>query len=129
MKIIITESQLETIVNHIKETNTTIKKVLKEGWKDMVLGTAMLMGIKLSGANAQLADKVLNDIDGIKRLEKIIGGPELEKVAKTLEDGGLSDAMIKIQNKATKIKKNLEDAAKKQGVIINLHVYIDEKTT
>lgn len=129
MKIIITESQLETIVNHIKESNTTSKKVLKEGWKDMVFGTAKLMGIKLSGANAELADKVLNDVDSIKRLEKIIGGPELEKVAKTLEDGGLTDAMIKIQNKATKIKKNLEDAAKKQGIMINLHVYIDEKTT
>lgn len=127
MKLLITESQLEIIISHIKET-TPKKVVLEEGWKDIVLGTAMLMGISLSGINAKIAKNALNSVESIKKLEKVISGPELEKVATTLESGGLSDAMIKIQNKALKIKQNLEDAAKKQGLSLNVHVYVDEKT-
>ena len=106
MKLLITESQLEIIVNHIQET-TKQKTILIEGWKDIVLGTAMLMGIELSGLNAEIAKKALTDLETIQKINDTIGSSKLEKVAETLEGGGLKDAMSKIQNNAQKIKEKL----------------------
>lgn len=128
MKLLITESQLELIVNHIKE-NTKQKGILIEGWKDIVLGTAMLMGLELSGLNSEIAKKALLDLDTIKKINDTISSSKLEKVAETLESGGLKDAMIKIQSNAQKIKEKLEFAANKQGLNLNVYVYIDDKTT
>lgn len=128
MKLLITESQLEIIVNHIQETNKQ-KTILIEGWKDIVLGTAMLMGIELSGLNSEIAKKALTDLETIKKINDTIGSSKLEKVAETLEGGGLKDAMSKIQNNAQKIKEKLEFAANKQGLKVNVYVYIDDKTS
>lgn len=123
MKLLITESQLEVIVNHIKQANTTNKEVLEEGWKEIVLGTAMLMGIGLSGANAQTAKNALDNAEIIQKIDKTLESPELEKVAATLEKAGLKDAMTKIQNNAETVKQNLEDAGKKKGLNLNVQVY------
>ena len=123
MKLLIPESQLEVIINHIKKTNSPKKEVLEEGWKDIVLGTAMLMGIGLSGANAQTAKNALDTADIIQKIEKTLEGPEIEKVAATLEKAGLKDAMTKIQNNAETVKQNLEDAGKKKGLKLDVQIY------
>lgn len=123
MKLLIAESQLEVIINHIKKNNTPKKEVLEEGWKEIVLGTAMLMGIGLSGVNAQTAKNALGTADIIQKIESTLEGPEIEKVAATLEKAGLKDAMTKIQNNAETVKQNLEDAGKKKGLKLDVQIY------
>jgi len=123
MKLLISESQLEVIIAHIKETNTPKKEVLEEGWKEVVLGTAMLMGIGLSGANAQTAKNALNNAETIQKIEQTLEGPEIEKLVSTLEKAGLKDAMTKIENNASMVKQNLEDAGKKKGLNLNVQIY------
>ena len=123
MKLLISESQLEIIITHIKETNTSKKEVLEEGWKEVVLGTAMLMGIGLSGANAQTAKNALNNAETIQKIEATLNSPDLDKLVTTLEKAGLKDAMTKIQNNAETVKQNLEAAANKKGVNVNVQVY------
>jgi flagellar motor protein MotB len=127
MKILITESQLEVIISHIKETNKPKDRVLEEGWKEVVLGTAMLMGFGLSGINAQTAKNALDNREVIKKIESTLESPEIDKLADTLEKIGLKDALNKMQTNAEKIKNNLEVAAKKKGISSNLQVYTTDK--
>ncbi len=127
MKILITESQLEVIISHIKQTNKPNSGVLEEGWKDVVLGTAMLMGFGLSGVNAQTAKNALNNADIIQKIESTLESQEIDKLADTLEKIGLTDALSKIQTNAETIKNNLEIAAKKKGVSSNLQIYNTDK--
>ena len=122
MKLLITESQLEAIICHIKESNSP-RKVIEEGWKDVVLGTAMLMGIGLSGVNAKIAKDALGNTDVIKKIENTLNGPEIENLASTLEKSGLKDAMTKLENNALIVKQNLELAANKIGLDVNVQIY------
>ncbi len=123
MKLLISESQLEVLIAHINESNQSKKEVLEEGWKEVVLGTAMLMGIGLTGANAQTAENALENAEILNKIENTLEGPEIEKLANTLEKGGLDNAMEKIQANADQIKTNFEYAAKKKGVTSNVQIY------
>ena len=116
MKLLISEAQLEVLIGHINETHQPRKGIIEEGWKEVVLGTAMLMGIGLTGANAQTATSALNNAEIIQKIEKTLAGPQIEKLANTLEKGGLEDAMGKIEANADKIISNLSIAADEQGV-------------
>lgn len=122
MKLLISESQLEVLVAHINE-GTKPKQVIEEGWKEVVLGTAMLMGIGLTGANAQTANNALENAEILQKIENTLEGPNIEKVANTLEKGGLDNAMEKIQANADQIKANFDYAAKKKGVTSNIQIY------
>jgi len=128
MKLLISESQLEVIIAHIAESRKPKEQVLEEGWKEVVLGAAMLMGIGLTGVNAQTAKNALNNQDILNKIEKTLEGPQIEKLAQTLEDGGLENAMDKIQANADQIEKNLEYAAKKKGLTTTVQVYNTKST-
>ena len=123
MKLLISESQLEVLIAHINESNSPKKEILEEGWKEVVLGTAMLMGIGLTGANAQTGENALENAEILNKIENTLEGPEIEKLANTLEKGGLENAMDKIQANADQIKANFEYAAKKKGVTSNIQIY------
>jgi len=123
MKLLISESQLEVLITHINETNQNTREVLEEGWKEVVLGTAMLMGIGLTGVNAQTAEKALGNAEVLSKIENTLEGPNIEKLANTLEKGGLENAMDKIKANADQIKTNFENAAKKKGVTSKVQIY------
>jgi hypothetical protein len=127
MKLLISEMQLETLVAHINETSQS-KQVIEEGWKDVVLGTAMLMGIGLTGANAQTAEKALESSEILNKIENTLEGPNIEKLANTLEKAGLENAMDKIQSNADQIAANFEYAAKKRGVSSSVQIYNTRNT-
>jgi outer membrane protein OmpA-like peptidoglycan-associated protein len=123
MKLLISESQLEVLIVYINEANHPNKEVLEEGWKEVVLGAAMLMGVGLTGSNAQTAENALNNADILNKIESTLEGPNIDKLANTLEKGGLENAMDKIQANADQIKTNLENAAKKKGLVSNVQIY------
>lgn len=125
MKLILSESQLEMLIGHIQETDSTKnnKKVLEEGWKEVVLGTAMLMGVGLTGVNAQTANDALNDSNILQKIEATLESDNILKLVDTLENAGLGDAMNKIQANSDKIKQNFETAAKKKNLHLNLDIY------
>ena len=119
MRILISELQLKLISNYIQETETN-KEILEEGWKEVVLGTAMLMGLGLSDANAQTANKALNDTTILKNIENTLESRDIERLAYTLEKSGLDNATEKLENNAETIKQNFNDAAKKNNT--NFHL-------
>jgi len=128
MKLLVTESQLEVIIAHIAESRKPKEEVLEEGWKEVVLGAAMLMGIGLTGVNAQTAKNALNNQDILNKIEKTLEGPQIDKLAQTLEDGGLENAMDKIQANADQIETNFEYAAKKKGLTTSVQIYNTKST-
>jgi len=123
MRLLISESQLEILIEYIHETNQPKKGVIEEGWKDVVLGSAMLMGIGLTGANAQTGKNALESAEVLSKIENTLAGPNIEKLANALEQGGLKNAMDKIQANADEIKTNFEYAAKKKKYNSNLQIY------
>jgi outer membrane protein OmpA-like peptidoglycan-associated protein len=78
------------------------------------------MGMGLSGANAQTANKALDDETTLKKIEQTLEGPEIEKLATTLEKAGLEDAMGKIQANADQIINSYNYAAEKKKVDFRL---------
>jgi len=125
MKLLISEAQLEVLIGHINKSSQPIR----ENWREVVLGTAMLMGIKLTGVNAQTASNALNNAEVIQKIGKTLSGPEIEKLANTLEESGLEGAMDKLQANNFKIETNLSLAAEELGLITNISIYNTEKTT
>lgn len=118
-KVLLTEQQLAMLVNYIDETENK-KQVLEEGWKDVALGVLMLMGVNLTGANAQTANNALSDEATLKKIENTLETPEIEKLAKTLEEKGLDNAMELIQNNAEQIINAYNYAAEKKNVDFRL---------
>jgi len=104
-------------------------EIIEEGWKDVVLGTAMLLGIGLSGTNAQTAKTALDNANTIKKIDNVLNNQEeKERLAKSLETAGLlNDAMTKIEKNAETVKTNLENVAKKKGVKINTYTTDSEE--
>ena len=123
MNLLISEAQLEVLISHINETIQPIR----ENWNEVVLGTALLMGVKLSGVNAQTATNALNNVEVVQKIGKTLSGPAIEKLADTLEKGGLEDTMGKLQANNFKIETNLSLAAEELGLNTNISIYNTEK--
>jgi len=110
-KILITESQAKLLISLIQE-----EQQLNEGWKDIILGVAMLAGVKLSGQNQIQAQNVLNDTSALKQLRNALQDDRFEKIVDDLESVGMKNAEDKIYSNVNKIEKNLIDAESKLNI-------------
>ena len=72
MRIKLTSEQYDRLV--LREQETRSKEPLNEGMRDVLLGVAELMEVKLSGLNKELAIKALSD------------GNIMREIKTTLED-------------------------------------------
>lgn len=121
-KYYITESQMKRIVNHVK--NDDGQEVIEEGWKEVALGAALLLGATFGGnkAIAQTANDAINqteilqdikstleDSTGIEKLAKFIKW-EPEKLINYMEFNG------------DQIEADFDLAAKKNKVNLRLDV-------
>mgnify|MGYP003643348174 FL=1 len=121
-KYYITESQMKRIVSHVKNGDNT--EVIEEGWKEIALGAALLLGATFGGnkAVAQTANNAINqteilqdikstleDSTGIEKLAKFIKW-EPEKLVNYLEYNG------------DQIEADFEEAAKKKKVSLRLEL-------
>ena len=70
-KLIITEQK--RLINNssdlLSESINKNSELLEEGWKEIVLGVAMLMGLNLTGQNDLTAKKALSDANTINQIE------------------------------------------------------------
>lgn len=72
-KYYITETQMKKVISHVKNGDN---QVIEEGWKEVVLGAALLMGSTFGGNNLMA-----------QKAQKIVGNPEvLTQIKSTLED-------------------------------------------
>lgn len=125
-KIKITENQLKLIINYINENNV-IKDVLREdyfnnkqsineGWKEVILGTAMLLGLNLSGQNKILAQDSLKNPKIMAQIKSTLESDKIDDLATSLEDAGLKNALDKIETNAKTIEAKFNKIAQDDGL-------------
>tara|TARA_R110000868_G_scaffold19400_3_gene83572 strand:- start:534 stop:908 length:375 start_codon:yes stop_codon:yes gene_type:complete len=118
-KLIITESQLKTLVEYIKP------KVLKEDTQDVLMGAAVLLGAKLSGFNQRVAKDALSSPKTLNLIKKKLESSDIADIVSGLEGMGMKDVMGKLENDRYEIQKRFDDIAfdtegVKGGLVINV---------
>lgn len=119
----ITESQMRRVINHIKEEQNK-QEVLEEGWKEVALGAAMLLGATFGGneALAQKANDAVNNTEVLTQIKSTLedeeGKAELAKFLKMTPEQ-LNGYLIK---NADKVENDFELAAKKKKMNLSLNV-------
>lgn len=121
-KYYITESQMKRIVSHVK--NGDEQEVIEEGWKEIALGAALLLGATFGGnkAYAQQANDAINQtevLQGIKSTLEDSSG--IEKLAKFIkwEPEKLEAYMT---SNGDQIKSDFDLAARKKNVSLRLDI-------
>lgn len=117
-KLIITESQYKLIVNYQNKN----KQSLQEGWKEIVLGTAMLLGLNLSGQNKLIAQDSIKNKDILSQIKNTLESDKIEDLAQSLEDAGLRNAMNRIENNAKDIETKFNKFANDEGLNYKLSI-------
>ena len=123
----INKRQLGLVLNYVSESKKS-KEIIEEGWKEVVLGTAMLLGLNL-GASAQKGQAALDDEVVLKQIGQTLDDSDgIEKLASTL-DVNSKELQNYMQKNADKIEANFNMAAKKKNVsfALNLHSYDNPK--
>ena len=115
VKLIITESQLKTLIELNKNTISDLP-VLEEGFKDIVLGIALLTGVGLTGQNKIQAQSALDDKNTLNKIANVLQSDELKNVIDSLESAGMINPEEKIKQNAEKITNELS----KKGIKVNL---------
>jgi flagellar motor protein MotB len=131
-KYYITESQMKRIVSHVK--NGEENEVIEEGWKEVALGAALLLGATFGGnkAQAQQANDAINqteilqdikstleDSTGIEKLAKFIKW-EPEKLVNYMEYNGdqiETDFNLAAKKKNINLQLNVKDIKQQRGAI------------
>ena len=127
-KLIITETQLKTILlNRKRETISEVNhvpEIIEEGFKEVVLGIAMLAGITLTGQNKAVAQSALENEQILNQVSSVLQDSRLEKVIDSLENAGMENAKDKINKNADRIEKNFDEASLRvTGVKGGIRVY------
>lgn len=107
-KIIITESQLKKLIeNSINEANEP--EVIEEGFKDILLGAALLLNLNVSGQNASEIKQLEKDEAALEQLSNVLQDDSTRsKVVDFYEKRGLKDVDSKIIKNNKELIKSLK---------------------
>jgi hypothetical protein len=93
-------------MEHIKRPKT-----INEGMQDVLMGTASLLGLKLTGYNAVVAKDALKSPKTLNLIKKHLESGNLDNLADSLEELGLLNAKNRIESDAFEIQKRFDDIA------------------
>jgi len=118
-KVIIRESQLKNLVDYIKS------RVLKEDAQDVLMGSAVLLGVKLSGFNEKIAKDALSSPKVLNMIKTKLESSDINDIVTGLEGMGMKDVMGKLENDRYEIQKRFDDIAfeidgVKGGLVLNV---------
>jgi signal recognition particle subunit SEC65 len=114
-KLLITESQLKRLIELNKNSINELP-VLEEGFKDIVLGIALLTGVGLTGQNKIQAQSALDDKTTLNKIANVLQSDELKNVIDSLESAGMINPEEKIKQNADKITSELSQ----KGIKVDL---------
>ena len=121
-KVLIRKDQLRVLVEHLEG-----KTVLKEGMKDVLMGTAALLGVKLSGFNDKLAKDALSSPKSLNLIKKYLEGERIDDVISGLEEMGMVNVKDKLESEAYDVQTKFNDIAFKiDGVTGGLAINVGE---
>lgn len=117
-KLIITKNQFSIIIEHINNE----KKIINEGWRDIVLGTAMLLGLPLTGQNKIVAQDALKNEKIMGNIKTTLESDKLDDIAISLEEIGLKDALFKLKNNTKEIEIKYNKIASDNNIKNKLYI-------
>ena len=105
MRVKLTEKQLNMVM--LNESKT--RKILKESDREVILGLSLLLGVKLSGLNNELAHKYINDDKIVNKIKTTLSNEfKTEEIIKSMEEKGMSDAKNLLKSKSKEIVDNFD---------------------
>ncbi len=96
---------------------------LDEGWKEIVLGISMLMGVNLSGQNDLTAKKALSDANVMNQIEATLEDKsKTEELVNLMKEKGMKDPSAMLAKNADEIVNNFNDLSDKEKLGVKLNV-------
>jgi len=136
-KIKITEGQYERLIlaeqNRIINTSSDLlsesvnknSELLEEGWREVVLGVAMLMGLQLTGQNDIIAKKSLSDATIMNQIESTLEDEEkTQELVDLMKEKGMKDPSAMLAKNADEIVSNFNELSNKEKLGVKLSVVI-----
>lgn len=105
-KILIHESKtrLKAQESIITETLNEDAQLLEEGWKEVVLGIAMMMGVGLTGMNKVIAQDATKNAQTMAQIKSTLEDEtKMKQVVDLLKQKGMKDPETKLANNAEKV--------------------------
>jgi len=124
-RLIISE-QTRIIINQNSLLSESINKnaeLLEEGWKEIVLGVAMLMGLNLTGQNDLTAKKALSDANTINQIEATLeDDAKIGELINIMKEKGMKDPSAMLAKNADNIVSNFNKLSEKEKNNAKLNV-------
>jgi outer membrane protein OmpA-like peptidoglycan-associated protein len=105
-KILLHESKtrLKAQESLITETLNEDAQLLEEGWKEVVLGIAMMMGVGLTGLNKATAQTATKNAETMAQIKSTLEDEtKMKHVVDLLKQKGMKDPETKLANNAEKV--------------------------
>lgn len=118
-RILIREQQarLKASGDILNENLSTNPELLEEGWKEVVLGVAMMMGVGLSGQNKAMAqDAVKNEKTMAQIKATLEDESKIEELSGKLEEKGMKNADEKLVDNAEHVMDQFNEIAKNNNI-------------
>ena len=95
-------ARLEARKSMIKENTSPNTKIINEGWKEVVLGIALILGVGLTGQNKEVAEEALKDPETMNKIKSTLEDENsLEELVDALKEKGM-------KNPESKLTSNIE---------------------
>jgi len=124
-KLVLTEQKNRQNKSNDILTESIDKNVqlLEEGWKEIVLGISMLMGLQLTGQNNAAAEKAVHNVDIMKQIEATLGDEsKIEELVDMMEEKGIKDPSSMLTKNAETIVKRYNEIAVDDNFNIKLGI-------
>jgi len=96
---------------------------LDEGWKEVVLGISMLMGLNLTGQNDLTAKKALSDANIMNQIEATLEDKsKTEELINLMKEKGMKDPSAMLAKNAEEIVDNFNELSDKEKLGAKLNV-------
>ena len=100
-------ARLEARKSMIKENTSPNTKIINEGWKEVVLGIALILGVGLTGQNKDVAEEALKDPETMNKIKTTLEDENsLEELVDALKEKGMKNPESKL---TSNIEKFIED--------------------
>jgi len=106
------ESRLNASKNVLNENIYLGPELLEEGWKDVILGVALLMGVGLTGVNKAVAQDALKNNQTMAQIKATLEDEnKTRELARAYEEKGMKNPDSLLAKNAEKIKDNFNKVA------------------
>jgi outer membrane protein OmpA-like peptidoglycan-associated protein len=118
------QSRLKASSNILNENIATDPELLEEGWKEVVLGVAMMLGVGLTGQNKAMAQDAVKNASTMAQIKATLeDSSKVAELSDLLEKKGMKNADEKLADNAEQVMDQFNDIAKHN----NIKYHVDTK--